>query len=76
MLDELEAQIVALYAKGMSTRDIQELLSEMYGFEISASLISKITDRILPKLSEWQKRPLKERYLLLWIDCIFYKIRE
>ena len=76
MLDELEAQIVALYAKGMSTRDIQELLSEMYGFEISASLISKITDRILPKLSEWQERPLKERYFLLWIDCIFYKIRE
>ena len=52
MLDELEAQIVALYAKGMSTRNIQELLSEMYGFEISAFLISKITDRILPKLSE------------------------
>jgi len=76
MLDELENQIVALYAKGMTTRDIQELLSDMYGFEISSSLISKITDRILPKLSEWQERPLKEKYFLAWVDCIFYKVRE
>ncbi len=76
MLDELENQIVALYSKGMTTRDIQEILSEMYGFDVSPSLISKITDRILPKLSEWQQRPLKEKYFLVWIDCIFYKIRE
>ena len=76
MLDELENQIVALYAKGMTTRDIQELLSDMYGFDISPSLISRITDRILPRLSEWQQRPLKDKYFLVWIDCIFYKIRE
>jgi len=60
----------------MSTRDIQEILSDMYGFDISPSLISRITDRILPKLSEWQQRPLKEKYFLVWIDCIFYKVRE
>jgi len=76
MLDELENQIVALYAKGMSTRDIEEMLSDIYGFEISPSLISKITDRILPKIKEWQARPLKDKYFLLWIDCIFYHIRE
>lgn len=76
MLDEIEHQITALYAKGMSTRDIQEILSDMYGFEVSPSLISKITDRILPKIKEWQARPLKEKYFLLWIDCIFYNIRE
>ena len=76
MLDEIENQIVALYAKGMSTRDIQEILSEMYGFDISPSLISKITDRLLPEIEEWRSRPLKEKYFLIWIDCIFYKARE
>ena len=76
MLDELENQIVALYAKGMTTRDIQEILSQMYGFEVSPSLISKITDRLLPRFEEWQSRPLKEKYFLVWMDCLFYRIRE
>ena len=76
MLDELEHQIIALYSKGMTTRDIQEILSEMYGFDVSPSLISKITDRILPRIEEWLNRPLKDKYFLIWIDCLFYKIRE
>ncbi|WP_457639503.1 transposase, partial [Persephonella sp.] len=62
MIDDLESKIVALYAKGMSTRDIQELLSDMYGMDISPSLISKITDRLLPKIEEWQNRPLDRIY--------------
>jgi len=76
MLDKLEHQIIALYSKGMTTRDIQEILSEMYGFDVSPSLISKITDRILPRIEEWLNRPLKDKYFLIWIDCLFYKIRE
>jgi len=52
MLDELEHQIIALYSKGMTTRDIQEILSEMYSFDVSPSLISKITDRILTRIEE------------------------
>jgi len=76
MLDEIENQILALYSKGMTTSEVQEVLADIYGVEVSTSLISKITDRILPRLEEWQSRPLKERYFLLWIDCIFYKIRE
>jgi len=48
----------------------------MYDFDVSSSLISKITDRILPKIKEWQGRPLKEKYFLVWVDCIFYSIRE
>ena len=72
MLDELEHQMIALYSKGMTTRDIQEILSEMYGFDISPSLISKITDRILPRIEEWLSRPLKDKYFLIWIDCLFY----
>jgi len=76
MLDELEHQIIALYSKSMTTRDIQEILSEIYGFDVSPSLISKIIDMILPRIKEWLNRPLKDKYFLIWIDCLFYKIRE
>ena len=48
----------------------------MYGMEISASLISRLTDRILPRLEEWQKRPLQAVYSAIWFDCIFYSVRE
>jgi len=76
VLDDLEDKIVAMYAKGMTTRDIQEILADMYGTEISPSLISRITDRVLPRLEEWQSRPLQERYVVVWFDCIFYKVRH
>ena len=76
MIDDLQHKIVALYAKGMSTRDIQELLSDMYGMDISPSLISKITDRLLPRIDEWQNRPLDRIYPVIYIDSIFYKIRQ
>jgi putative transposase len=76
VLDDLEDKIVAMYAKGMTTRDIQDLLGDMYGTEISPSLISRITDRVLPRLEEWQSRPLQERYVIVWFDCIFYKVRH
>jgi len=65
MLDELEHQIIVLYSKGMTTRDIQEILSEMYGFDVGSSLISKITDRILPRIKEWPNRLLKDKYFLI-----------
>lgn len=76
VLDDLEDKIVAMYAKGMTTRDIQSILSDMYGTEISPSLISRLTDRVLPRLEEWQSRPLQERYVIVWFDCIFYKVRH
>ena len=76
VLDDLEDKIVALYSKGMTTRDIQEIMEDMYGVELSPSLISRLTDRMLPRLEEWQSRPLKEVYAVLWLDCIFYKVRE
>jgi len=76
VLDDLEGKIVALYSKGMTTRDIQEIKEDMYGVELSPSLISRLTDRMLPRLEEWQSRPLKEVYSVLWLDCIFYKVRE
>jgi len=55
-LGGIEQQIIAMYAKGMSNRDIEEFLRDLYGVEASASLISRITDRILPEIKEWQSR--------------------
>jgi len=76
VLDDLEDKIVALYAKGMTTRDIQDILGDMYGSAISPSLISRLTDRVLPRLEEWQSRPLKPIYSIIWFDCIFYAVRD
>ena len=76
VLEDLENKIIALYSKGMTVRDIQELLSDMYGMDISPSLISKITDRLTPRIEEWQSRPLERIYVVLYIDCIFYKVRQ
>ena len=76
VLDDLEDKIVALYAKGMTTRDIQDILGDMYGMEISPTLISRLTDRVLPRLEEWQARPLSEVYASVWFDCIFYAVRD
>ncbi len=76
MIDDLESKIVALYAKEMSTRDIQELLSDIYGMDISPSLISKITDRLLPKIEEWQNRPSDSVYPVIYTDSTFYKVRQ
>jgi putative transposase len=76
ILDDLEDKIVALYSKGMTTRDIQDILEDVYGVELSPSLISRLTDRMLPRLEEWQCRPLGEAYAVIWLDCIFYKVRE
>ncbi len=76
VLDDVEDKIVAMYSKGMTARDIQEILGDMYGMEISPSLISRLTDRVLPRFEEWQSRPLQERYVIVWFDCIFYKVRH
>lgn len=76
VLDDLEDKIIAMYSKGMTTRDIQDILGDMYGTAVSPSLISRLTDRILPRLEEWQSRPLKSIYPMLWFDCIFYAVRD
>ncbi|GAB6075251.1 IS256 family transposase [Desulfurobacterium crinifex] len=76
VLEDLENKIIALYSKGMTVRDVQELLSDMYGMDISPSLISKITDRLTPRIEEWQSRPLERIYVILYIDCIFCKVRQ
>jgi len=74
--DEIEQKILAMYAKGMSQRDIEDNLREIYGAEISQSLISKITDKILPEVNEWQNRPLEAIYPIVYFDGIVFKSRK
>lgn len=75
-LGTLDAQILALYAKGLSTREIAQVLYEMYGTEISAELISQITESVHEKVIEWQNRPLDSIYPILYLDCIVVKVRQ
>lgn len=72
----IEAQIVALYAKGMSTRDIQDHLQQVYGLEVSPMLVSTVTERLLPVIETWQQRPLAATYAVVFLDAIHYKVRE
>jgi putative transposase len=73
---DLEKKIIGMYSRGMSTRDIQSQLEEFYGTEISPSLISKLTDKVLDGVKEWQARPLDDIYAVLFMDAIHYKIRH
>ena len=74
--DDLENRILAMYAKGMSNRDIEAHLRDIYGVEASASLISRITDKILPAVQEWQSRPLEAIYPIVFLDGIVFKVRK
>lgn len=71
----LEEQITGMYARGMSVRDIQSQLESFYGVDVSPALISKITDKVLEGIQEWQSRPLDDVYAVLFLDAIHYKIR-
>lgn len=71
----LEDQITGMYARGMSVRDIQSQLESFYGVDVSPALISKITDKVLDGITEWQNRPLEDVYAVVFLDAIHYKIR-
>lgn len=72
----IEEKVISLYARGMSTRDIHEQIRDLYGVEVSAEMVSKITERIIPDIKEWQSRPLDRIYPFIFLDAIHYKIRE
>ena len=76
MVDGIENVIVSLYAKGMSNSDIEQQIHEVYGFDVSTSTISRITDRITNDIVAWQNRPLESVYLIVWMDGIVFKVRE
>jgi transposase-like protein len=72
----LEEKVIALYARGSSTRDIQAQLQELYGVEISATLISQVTDVVIEEVRQWQARPLEALYPIVWLDALVVKVRE
>ena len=72
----IEEKVISLYARGMTTRDIHDQLGDLYGIELSADMVSKITDKVLPEVKEWQSRPLDPVYPFIFMDAIHYKIRE
>jgi putative transposase len=74
--NELEEKILGMYAKGMSTRDIQDNLADLYGVDVSATTISKITDKIWPQVEAWQSRLLADIYPIIWLDAIHIKLRR
>jgi putative transposase len=75
-ISRIESQIIALYAKGVSVREIQDHLEQIYGIDVSPTLISNITDKIVPLIREWQSRPLEETYAVVFLDAIHYKVRQ
>jgi transposase-like protein len=74
--EEIEDKVLRLYSRGMSVRDITEHIEEVYGFTLSATTLSRITDRVIPMIQEWQQRPLEKQYCFVWMDAMFYKVRE
>lgn len=75
-LPSIDDQVLSMYARGMTTRDIEKHLESIYGIDASPELISRITDKILPLVTEWQNRPLEEVYAIVFMDAIHYKVRS
>jgi transposase-like protein len=74
--NEIEEKVIAMYAKGTSTRDIQDMLQELYGIHVSPDTISKITDKVWPLVEEWQNRPLAPVYAILFLDALHIKLKR
>jgi putative transposase len=70
-----EEKIISMYAKGMTTRDIQAHIKDLYGYEISPETVSSITDKVMERAREWQGRPLESIYALIYMDAVFLKMR-
>jgi transposase-like protein len=75
-ISNIEDQVLSMYAKGMTTRDISDHPKTIYGVDESAEKISKMTDRILPIVKEWQNRPLDRKYAIVFMDAIHYNVRQ
>src|SRR2546422_2837499 len=75
-LEGFDDKILALYARGMTTRDIQAQLQELYGVEVSPTLISNVTEAVMDEVRQWQSRPLESIYPIVYVDCLVVKVRE
>jgi transposase-like protein len=76
MSNKIEETIIGLYARGMTTSDIEEQVKDLYGVEVSTSTVSNVTNRILEQVKAWQCRPLEPVYLVVWMDGISFKVRH
>ena len=72
----IEDKIISLYGRGLSTREINEQIQDLYGIEVSSTMVSNITDQILPKIKEWQNRPLESIYPICFVDAVHFSVRE
>ncbi|STS93843.1 Transposase and inactivated derivatives [Klebsiella pneumoniae] len=72
----MDNQILSLYAKGMTTREIAAAFKELYDADVSPALISKVTDAVMEQVVEWQNRPLDAVYPIVYLDCIVLKVRQ
>ena len=75
-ISNIEQQIINLYGMGNSTREISNFIEELYGFSVSAELVSNITDKIVPEMEEWKNRRLEEVYPFVYIDAIHFNVKE
>lgn len=76
MAASLEDKIIGLYGLGTSLRDISTHIKETYDTDISAATLSSITDKVIPLVKEWQHRPLESLYCIVWLDAMYYKVKE
>jgi len=76
MSDKIEQAIIGMYSRGMTTRDIEEQVREMYGIDVSEGTISNVTNRLIDNIKQWQIRPLESVYFVVWMDGISLKIRS
>jgi len=75
-ISDIDQKIISMYARGMTTRQISEQIDEIYGFEVSEGMISNITDKLLPRIEEWQNRPLSAVYPIVFIDAVHFSVRD
>ena len=73
-ISSIDDKIISLYAKGMTTRQISETIEDIYGFEVSEGMVSDITDKLLPRIEEWQNRPLSPVWQIVFIDALHFSV--
>lgn len=73
---EVEEKIISMYALGLTTRDIEQHMHDIYGVDVSPAMVSMITDKVLPLISDWQSRPLSRQYVVVYLDGIHFKVRD
>lgn len=76
LTDEIERKVLSMFSIGMSYRDINQHVEDMYGLNVSNATVSAITDKLIPELKAWQQRPLDSHYPIVWLDAIHYKVKE